>query len=154
MVAGKRQLMLSRWGTYAKAPFLSTPRTVSDPCATGSSPAMASKRVLLPAPFGPRMPINVPGPTSKVIPVSATCPPRSTDMSSTVMPRSEIVMAVPSFLSIRVQRLSAPGASRYYHTLLMPKQCHLRPSTIRPTFVRIISMYVEASLPLGLREPE
>ena len=104
-VAGKCQLMLSRCGTYAMAPLRSAPWTVSEPCAIGSKPAMASKSVLLPAPFGPRMPISVPGPASNVIPVSARCPPRSTDASSTTMRGSEVILDISGH---QVQRIGNP----------------------------------------------
>ena len=144
-VAGKRQLMLSRWGTYASAPLLSVPLSRSLPWATGRRPAIASNRVLLPAPFGPRIPISVPGPMSKVIPVSATCPPRSTVMSSTLMLGSEVILTVSDPQVIRSYGLPAPDATRFPPMVTVTVRVadvagHFRASTIRPTFVRIISM--------------
>ena len=92
-VAGKTQLMLSRWGTYASAPlWAAAPRRLTLPSVLARSPAMASNSVLLPAPFGPKTPIRVPGPTSKETLLSAVCPPRTTVKFSTVMPVSEAIV--------------------------------------------------------------
>jgi hypothetical protein len=47
------------------------PRTVASPASASRSPSMISRVVVLPAPFGPRMPKNSPGATSKLTPSTA-----------------------------------------------------------------------------------
>ncbi len=61
------------------------PRTVASPVSGSRSPSMISSVVVLPAPFGPRMPKNSPGATSKLTPSTARRSPYDLRMSRTEM---------------------------------------------------------------------
>src|SRR3984885_7834990 len=64
--------------------FTGSPSVRTSPPGRSSRPRMTRSRVVLPAPFGPMIPVNSPLRSENVTAVSAWRPPRRTPMSSSV----------------------------------------------------------------------
>ena len=67
-----------RLKTWARFPVRLTPSTLNIPAVGATIPLMTLKSVVLPAPFGPMMPMSSAGPTRNVTPDNAEIPPKRT----------------------------------------------------------------------------